>query len=142
MFSLDSANLDLRDHLITYVIEGLPGVDGPVWMLFFEDMNKLVKTPIKRTYSDFNDLAVEVRSIVQPVPLPPAGWAGLFTLSGAALVRGRKLFRKAHSINWLTNKAVKTLLLHDVDFADMYGVGNDRRSAQMRPQQILDIVAI
>jgi len=93
--SLNSANADGGDHLITFVIEGLPGVAGPVWMLFFEDMNKLANTPVKRTYSDYNDLVVEIRSVAHAVPLPPAGWAGLTTLSGMALVRGRKLISKA-----------------------------------------------
>ena len=88
--SLDSDNLDGRDHLITYVVNGLPDVQGPVWMLFFEDMHKLSNTPKRRTFADFNDLVVEVRPVVSPVPLPPAGWAGLITLAGAAFVRGRK----------------------------------------------------
>ena len=90
MFSVNSMNLDLRDHVITYVIEGLPGVSGPVWMMFFEDMNKLVNTPKNRTFADYNDLIVEVRSVVSAVPLPPASWAGLFTIAGGALVRSRK----------------------------------------------------
>ena len=92
--SLNSDNADGRDHLITYVVNGLPGQSGPVWMLFFEDMNKTSTTPKNRTYADFNDLVVEVRPMVSAIPLPPAGWAGLFTLSGA-LVRGRKLISKA-----------------------------------------------
>jgi len=93
--SLDSDNADGRDHLITYIVNGLPGQSGPVWMLFFEDMIKTATTPKHRTFADFNDLVVEVRPVVNPVPLPPAGWAGLVTLSGAALVRGRKLISKA-----------------------------------------------
>ena len=48
-----------------------------------------------RTYADFNDLVLEVRSVVAPVPLPPAGWAGLFTLGCGAILRGRKLISKA-----------------------------------------------
>jgi len=88
--SIDSANSDGRDHLITYIVEGLPGIKGPVWMMFFEDMNKLVNTPKNRTFADYNDLIVEVRSVVSAVPLPPAGWAGLVTIAGGALVRSRK----------------------------------------------------
>jgi hypothetical protein len=30
--------------------------------------------------------------VVHAIPLPPAGWAGLITLSGIAAVRGRKRF--------------------------------------------------
>jgi len=93
--SLNSMNADGRDHLITYVIEGLPGVKGAVWMMFFEDMDKLANTPKNRTFADYNDLVVEVRSVVSAVPLPPAVWTGLTTLSGAALIRGRKLISKA-----------------------------------------------
>jgi hypothetical protein len=93
--SLNSDNADGRDHLITYVVNNLPGTTGPVWMLFFEDMTKTSATHKHATYADFNDLVVEVRPMVNAVPLPPAGWAGLFTLSGIALVRGRKVFTKA-----------------------------------------------
>ncbi len=93
--SLNSDNADGRDHMITYLVSGLPGQSGPVWMLFFEDMDKTSTTPKNRTYADFNDLVLEVRPMVSAIPLPPAGWAGLFTLSGAALVRGRKLISKA-----------------------------------------------
>src|SRR5205807_6102169 len=84
--SLDSDNSDGRDHLIAYVVTGLPDTSGPVWMLFFEDMNRIIGTPKNRTFADYNDLVVEVRSVVSPIPLPPAGWAGLLTLAGGALV--------------------------------------------------------
>ena len=93
--SLDSDNVDGRDHLITYVIEGLPGETGPVWMMFWEDLNRFANTPMKRTWADYNDLAVEIRSVAHAVPLPPAGWAGLFTLTGCAIVRGRRLLSRA-----------------------------------------------
>lgn len=93
--SMDSDNADHRDHLVTYVIDGVPGVSGPVWMLFFEDLDRSVMPSNTRTYADFNDLVLEVRSVVAPVPLPPAGWAGLFTLGCGAIVRGRKLISKA-----------------------------------------------
>jgi hypothetical protein len=93
--SLDSEDVDGRDHLLTYMIDGVPGTSGPVWMLFFEDLNGSVFPQGARTYADFNDLVLEVRSVASPVPLPPAGWAGLFTLGCGALVRGRKLISKA-----------------------------------------------
>ena len=89
--SFDSDNGDHRDHLLTYLVNGLPGTSGPVWMLFFEDLNKTAGIAKSRTYADYNDLVVEVRSVVAPVPLPPAGVAGLITLSGVLLNRGRKL---------------------------------------------------
>jgi hypothetical protein len=92
--SLDNSNSDHRDHLITYLISGLPGVKGPVWMLFFEDMFKNSTTKKNATYADYNDLVVEVRPSVNPVPLPPAGWAGLFTLGCFSVVRGRKLISR------------------------------------------------
>jgi hypothetical protein len=93
--SLDSHNTDLRDHLITYVVNGLPGQSSPVWMLFFEDMIKTSTTPKNRTFADFNDLVVEVRPVVNPIPLPPASWAGLVTLAGGALVKSRKFIFRA-----------------------------------------------
>jgi hypothetical protein len=93
--SLNSDNADNRDHLITYIVSGLPGVKGPVWMLFFEDMIKTASTKKNATFADFNDLVVEVRPAINPVPLPPAGWAGLFTLGCFAIVRGHKLMSRA-----------------------------------------------
>ncbi|HEX3356045.1 MAG TPA: hypothetical protein VHS31_03600 [Tepidisphaeraceae bacterium] len=92
--SLAGNNLDLRDHMLTYEVEGLPNTTGPVWMLFFEDMNLASDTPIHRTSADFNDLVVEIRPVVTPIPLRPGGWAGLWTLTGAALVRGRRVLSK------------------------------------------------
>src|SRR5438552_2702074 len=46
--SLDSENEDARDHLVTYLVSGLPGQSSPVWMLFFEDMMKTARTPKNR----------------------------------------------------------------------------------------------
>jgi hypothetical protein len=88
--SLDSLNGDSRDHMLTYIVNGLPGVSGPVWMLFFEDLNKTASIATSRTYADYNDLVVEVRPAMNPVPLPPADLAGLITLSGLVLYRSRK----------------------------------------------------
>lgn len=85
--SKDSANVDGKDHLVTYLLTG-SGVTGPTYVLFWED-----KTKQQHSDFDFNDLAVEVKS-TSPiiVPLPAAAWSGLATLAGAALVTG---YRKA-----------------------------------------------
>jgi len=91
--SLDGDNADGRDHLATYVISGLDGQTDPVFMLFWEDLNKTDGMSKNRSFADFNDLAVEIRARpgggVNPVPLPPAAWAGLVTMGGAALARKR-----------------------------------------------------
>jgi hypothetical protein len=93
--SLDSMNSDDRDHMVTYEIEGLAGQTGPVWMMFWEDLNKTPDLAKGRTSSDFNDLAVEIRPTVTAIPLPPAASAGLITLSGMLLYRGRKTILSA-----------------------------------------------
>jgi hypothetical protein len=91
--SLDSMNSDDRDHMVTYEVTGLAGQTGPVWMMFWEDLNKTPDLPKGRTSQDFNDLAVEIRPTVTAVPLPSAAPAGLITLSGMLLYRGRKSLR-------------------------------------------------
>ncbi len=74
--SLAADNLDRRDHMLTYEVQGLPNTTGPVWMLFFEDMNLASNTPIHRTSADFNDLVVEIRPVVGAIPLPPRDGRG------------------------------------------------------------------
>lgn len=94
-YSLDSMNSDNRDHMVTYEVDGVSGQSGPIWMMFWEDLNKMPDLPKKRTYMDYNDLAVEIRSTVTPIPLPPAASAGLITLGGMLLIRGRKAILSA-----------------------------------------------
>ena len=93
--SLDSMNSDNRDHMVTYEVDGLAGQTGPVWVMFWEDLNKTPDLSKNRTYMDYNDLAVEIRSTVTPIPLPPAASAGLITLGGMLLIRGRKTILSA-----------------------------------------------
>lgn len=79
--SVNGKNTDGRDHLMTYVIEGLES--GPVFMLFWEDLTyDSGMMSRKRTFADYNDLVLEVRGAVHPVPLPHAAYVGLAMLSG------------------------------------------------------------
>lgn len=90
--SLKSMNSDGRDHMVTFEIEGLKGQTSPMWVMFWEDLDLTSNLPIKRSWADYNDLAVQVTKCdnVTAVPLPPAAYAGLATLGGMLLVRGRK----------------------------------------------------
>lgn len=90
--SIDEENSDGRDHMVSYAIEGLAGVDGPVWMTFWEDLNRTPTLSMRRSWADYNDLAIELRA-VNAIPLPPGAWAGLITLCGASLPRFRRLFK-------------------------------------------------
>jgi hypothetical protein len=71
-------NLDGRDHMLTYRIDGVSGADGPVFLLFWEDLDKTASLPVWRSSSDFNDLVVELRggSHISPGPLPGDGGNG------------------------------------------------------------------
>lgn len=81
--SLKTDNLDLRDHLATYVVEGLPGQQTPTFVLFWEDLNRTATMPMKRSWADYNDLVLEVKSIAaNAIPLPAPAIAGLITLAG------------------------------------------------------------
>jgi hypothetical protein len=94
--SLDSDNADGRDHLATYVLAGLPNQDEPVFMLFWEDLDKTDGMSKHRSFADFNDMAIELRAMPSPqtIPLPPAAATGLLALGGALLAKSRKLVRK------------------------------------------------
>jgi len=94
--SLQSANSDGKDHLVTYLLvndEVRPAIakgKGPelTFVLFWEDLSKA-----KHSDFDFNDLAVEIKaSCPVVVPLPAAAWSGLMTLAGGAVAAG---YRKA-----------------------------------------------
>lgn len=82
-------NADGRDHLITYQVLGLNTTDN-VWLMFWEDMDVHSNTPAKRSFSDYNDLAVELRAAA--IPLPAAVWTGGLAL-GAAITMRRFLRR-------------------------------------------------
>ncbi len=90
--SLDVDNADGRDHMISYQITGLTGLqpNEKVWVLFFEDMNKCQGSDF-----DYNDLVVEIRALPQqsptaPVPVPGAIILGMIGLGlVAAWVKGR-----------------------------------------------------
>ncbi|HTL28576.1 MAG TPA: hypothetical protein VL282_05130 [Tepidisphaeraceae bacterium] len=89
--SLTSFNSDARDHVVTFEISGLAGQDCPIWVLFWEDLNLTSDLPLKRSWADYNDLCVQITKCdVAAVPLPPAAWAGLVTMAGMGIVRGRK----------------------------------------------------
>lgn len=77
-------NADGRDHLITYQVLGLKTTDN-VWLMFWEDMDVHPNTPAKRSFSDFNDLAIELRAAA--IPLPAAVWTGGLALGIAIAMR-------------------------------------------------------
>jgi hypothetical protein len=61
--SLEAANLDGCDHMLTYQVTGLPWVLNPnetVWLLWFEDLN------LGASDWDYQDLVVEVRAVPAP----------------------------------------------------------------------------
>lgn len=86
-------NADRRDHLITYQVLGLNTTHN-VWLMFWEDMDIQANTPAKRSFSDFNDLAIELRAAA--IPLPAAVWTGGLAL-GAAIAM-RRILRRALGI--------------------------------------------
>lgn len=88
--SLSSDNLDLRDHLVTYRIDGL-GTDDSVWALFWEDMNFGATVGKYRSYADYNDFVLELRGApdATAIPLPPAVVPGLAVLGVMAYRRRR-----------------------------------------------------
>ncbi len=74
------------DGMVTYLIDGLDGVEGITLLLFFEDI------PGFGPARDFNDLIVEVvgqspASNPLPIPSPAAGGAGLIMLGALAFRR-------------------------------------------------------
>lgn len=81
-YSGDALNPDGLDHMVTYQVSGLTTTDT-VWLLFWEDLPGVLGQKSDR---DFNDLVVEIRA--QVVPLP--GMIVL-TLAGGGLIT---LFRR------------------------------------------------
>lgn len=75
-----SLNWDNKDHMVTYFVEGVPGLeDETVWLLFWEDYRCLGD-------EDFNDFVVQV----QAVPEPGTAFLLGAVLAGLAVVRRRR----------------------------------------------------
>ena len=87
-YSQQSANQDKSDHMVTYQISGLAGLDPgeTVWMLFWEDLPGSFTSG--SSDRDFNDLAVEVRAT--PVPLPGADILAMIGFAGLSVLRYRR----------------------------------------------------
>jgi hypothetical protein len=85
--SITRNNVDGRDHMLTYEILGLAGVNDKVWVMFWEDLNRSAGLATKRTHSDYNDLVVEMRAAA--VPLPAAAWAAIAVGGVGAIFRKR-----------------------------------------------------
>jgi len=84
-------NADSLDHMVTYQIQGLADAGSFVsWMVFFEDLNQIAG--VQSSDRDFNDLAVELKAAV--VPLPPAALMGLIGLAIPAGMNVAKRFRR------------------------------------------------
>ena len=73
-FDSRAPNNPAGDHLVTYRIDGLDNGAETTWLLFWEDL------PLVGADRDFQDLVVEVRASV--IPLPAAVWSGVATLMG------------------------------------------------------------
>ena len=58
-WSLDDQNSDGQDHLITFKVLGLGGLDT-VWLQFWEDL------PLSGSDKDYNDFVIEVRAVPEP----------------------------------------------------------------------------
>jgi hypothetical protein len=86
-YSQTSMNADGRDHMLTYEVLGLAGVQDKVWVMFWEDLTKTASTN-KRTHSDYNDLVVEMRATA--IPLPAAAWAAI-ALGGGTFAFGKRI---------------------------------------------------
>ncbi len=90
-YSQSWRNKDKLDHMVTYQITGLPGLDPgeTVWMLFFEDLRGSFSAGTSDR--DFNDLGVEVRASVAVVPAPSAAALGALGLGLVGLFRRRRI---------------------------------------------------
>ena len=97
--SLASANVDGKDHLVTYLLvdDGAQNLKSNkkdatlTFVLFWEDLAK----GQNNADWDFNDLAVEVKaSSPVVIPLPAAAWSGIATLAGSAVMAGYRKVRR------------------------------------------------
>lgn len=92
-----AANVDGRDHLITYEIK--PSAGSPMWLLFWEDLDNAEGLTARHSVADYNDLVVSLRvatdSVPVAVPLPPAAIPSIITAGvGIALAARRKFAKK------------------------------------------------
>jgi len=84
--SQESRNTDGLDHMVTYQITSLTDPGKAVWMLFWEDLPGSFTSG--SSDRDFNDLAVEVRGTV--VPLPGADILAMIGFAGLSVLRYRR----------------------------------------------------
>jgi hypothetical protein len=91
-YSTASRNKDGLDHMVTYQITGLTGLDPgeAVWMLFWEDLRGTRSSGTSDR--DFNDLAVEIRAapVANVVPLPGADILAAIGFAGVSVLRYRR----------------------------------------------------
>jgi hypothetical protein len=78
-WSKDALNPDGADHMLTYLITGLPGPQT-VWLTFWEDL------PSPGWDADYNDFVIEIRS----VPELGALWLLALGLTATRALRGRR----------------------------------------------------
>jgi len=79
-WSKSALNPDGADHMLTYLITGLP-TSGNVWLTFWEDL------PSWDWDADYNDFAVEIRS---SVPELGASWLLVLGLAATRALRRRR----------------------------------------------------
>ncbi|MBI4717538.1 MAG: DUF4114 domain-containing protein [Planctomycetes bacterium] len=83
-YSSNASNVDLLDHMVTYQITGASAANETVWLLLWEDLPGPLGLNADR---DFNDLAVEIRATV--IPVPAAAMLGLLGLGLVGWARKR-----------------------------------------------------